>query len=354
MTRTEPLEAVRKPRLDVLYVTESARSLSSPGRLRRQEALLDWLSHEHLTVRHLSILGTHGTRSQRISGLVGRYRAVLDEAQSNDVVIVEALALPHMSVLTRMLSRHRRLQDTLTLVDVCDSWTLQVRAMLSARQPGPALRLSAAWLASVFPTRVDGALYISERDLAADHFLKPSFKLVVPLSPNNASKAIEPYRGKAERLVIPADFHSPHNRQGLRLLARALSTGRAPIRRIETFGRGTPPPGIASHSVHRGWVPSILEVLRGNTVVFAANTSPAGIPNKIHEALTYGRPVLVGRTASQAFPGLPQVFPYENPHDIVRHLERLAFSDFEQEEPYTSVTMPRNSYETLVSVLPRR
>ena len=70
--------------------------------------------------------------------------------------------------------------------------------------------------------------------------------------------------------------------------------------------------------------------------------------------LTYGRPVLVGRTASQAFPGLPQVFPYENPHDIVRHLERLAFSDFEQEEPYTSVTMPRNSYETLVSVLPRR
>lgn len=277
-------------RLRVVVISEHSSDGSPPGRALRLTSLRNWAEASGASVTELAVAGSD-TRSGFLDRIVRvmRWRPPGDLA-SDAIVIVAGLASPHMWLLAYRLARRHPV-----IFDACDSWLLQAVAHRAAGTRKSAIPLVGLMVARLgFGGRILLA-YISERDALADQ--GPSRRrgsvIVIPQSRRNELKALEPVRFPLERFVIALDADSFHNRRGLNefipALARwAVEAGVV----IDLYGKADipcRPEGIR----FQGWAESILQVYEGSTGVFVTNTSGSGLANKILEADTAGRPLVM-------------------------------------------------------------
>jgi hypothetical protein len=166
--------------------------------------------------------------------------------------------------------------------------------------------------------------YISERDISSDRWLNHGRPIrLIPFAGPEVLSDLPPMGDVIDRIVLAGDLKSFHNRTGLTLLAEASRiAGRAP--RIELYGPDAPGFGSGDRIRYLGWAESVEEIYDGNTAIFVSNVAGSGVPNKLLEAMSAARPVIVHRSLAALVRGYASAHLYSDAKSLARILETLA------------------------------
>ncbi len=285
--------------MSCLLITECDIATTSLGRQRRDASLAAWAEGAAAgKVAHVSVLAAEGelSRFRRTMRVIG-WRPPAWHGR-RPVLILSALAAPHMVVLGLLLSRRHRV-----VIDVCDSWLLLARAQASQGSPRCLVSL-ATWMVLRFLSGRCLLAYISDRDANADRF-PPSLhrSFVIPqIVAEEQLLGLKPVAYPLSRIVVAFDPKSLHNRRGTSRYLPALAewADRDGVS-LEVFG-GIPaallPPGVS----RAAWVDNLVDVYTGDTAVFVTNVAGSGIPNKVLEASAAGRPLIMHESLTYLLP----------------------------------------------------
>ena len=305
-----------------IVVDRAPRAAQDPGFQLRFQSVRSWLEADGFDVDVIVLTrGSDGSPSASLRARAAVFppAGVKRLPESHEVVVVLALAAPHMILLARRLVRSER-----TVIDLCDSVVLTERGSVRRRDFRSWLKSRVSRLALTRLSTIRIA-YISDRDAEADRSLNRSRRVtILPQSVPLGLSELEDYVGPPRRIVVPADFSAPHNRVAFRWFLEGVRSGELVLKvPVELYGPHAPdeelPPGIS----FRGWAPALPDVYRGETAVFAPNVEAAGIQNKLWEAVHAGRPVLVGARAAGTFAARYGVITFESQVDLAAKFEAL-------------------------------
>lgn len=278
-----------QPVWNVVVVTEAPQDLSTPGKNRRYLAISEWAQKSSLpiNVKNVAVRSAPSSRALARIWSALRWRRPKN-LPGNTVFIVNALASPHMLILANALAQKNRV-----IVDVCDSWRLQRRAHVEQKGASGLYSLLGMLIMGI-SMRFVSVSYISERDATADGpILRRQRVIVIPQGHDKTLLALPPVTYPLDRVVVPLDATSFHNRFGIskflpELVAWATGSGE----RVDIYGKGDV--DDRSNAIHfAGWAPSLQDVYRGNTAIFVTNVAGSGLPNKALEADAAGRPLIM-------------------------------------------------------------
>lgn len=223
----------------------------------------------------------------------GAHMRLMEEELSKvgpEIIVFAGLGASHLLPLANHLA-HRYVVS----FDSCDSWVLQ----RAARQEGHVSSVSS--LAGVLLVKVMRSIseytYISKRDQLADARLLPS-----AVASRVIQNAVEPSLSELpdvhyplSRIVLPVDLSSFHNGQFLESVAATVSSmvNDRVIPEVEITGKLPPGTRLPGGFVDRGWIPELREIYSGDTLVLISNSKGSGVPNKLIEAISARRPVII-------------------------------------------------------------
>ncbi|MET4134186.1 glycosyltransferase family 4 protein [Pseudarthrobacter sp. PvP090] len=323
--------------MKVFMLTEMPPELAPPGVRRRYEHFSDWLAGHGIDWSHEAIL----TPDEASSSKITRVKIVLKKLHHLDrtlpreaVVLVLGLGAVHMlflAVYLRFASGLRRR----VAYDTCDSWLLQVKARL--RTGGLPLALPAV-AGLVLQTLLGRSLfvsYISVRDQQADrwvNFHRSAF-VVSPVAPRELQDAesLGAVIGRIKRVSVSADYEAFHNHEGMKFLRDAWESPNLERGDLELHLYGKGEPIRIADSIFVGWADDISEIYQGNTAVYIPNMHGSGVPNKLIDAISARRPVIVHRSVSGGFENNSLVFVFDNEAQLLANLRRLVDLDFVDE-----------------------
>lgn len=220
--------------------------------------------------------------------------------------VVLGLGAPHMLLLAARLSR-----SAAVIFDACDSWLLQTRARWREGARVSALVPLAGTVVAAFAGRRLRATYISERDAHVDaRWLRSSVSIVPQVVDADVlALAVNEVRYPLDRVVAPADLRSFHNLRGIEALARASEAlsrdGKEIPCEIQVFSSTSGIDSAISGLRNMGHADALAAIYEGNTGVFIANAPGSGLPNKVLEAVSAKRPVLLTRELADSLPRIP-------------------------------------------------
>ena len=219
--------------------------------------------------------------------------------------------------LSRRLSVHGEV-----IVDLCDSGKIWAAAVSWSADPFFRLKL---WVSSrLLRTRRTNLIlsYVTARDAVADLPTHPS--IVVANNYPSYLGDLEEFTGPPERIVIAADLAAVQNREGMNWFEAAVRSGELTLRiPVEIYGPTEPVHALPPNVEYRGWAPNIRSIYEGQTAVFAPTVRGAGIQNKYLEAVSAGRPVVIGKQPSEAIPSYTGTLPFESKTQLVKQLTLL-------------------------------
>lgn len=309
----------------VVVVTEFPPEDLPTGVRRRYEHVMDHLASAEIPT-DTAVLGL---TSRRATSVPARIRAARRSARtlaafsSTAPMVVIGLGTPTMLIAARTLARSGRP----IVFDHCDSLLIQVRERL--RSGDPRLIAIILWLLALhLLTSPRIALsYISPRDAAADRPVDLGRRTATaPPTAPAALRALPPVRTPLQRVVVPIELASRHARQGWALLLETLRDRATPIA-IDLYGPTSPvselPPGVR----YRGFAPELSDLYRGDTAVLVTNIGGSGVPNKLVEAATAGRPLVLHPSLLDRWPLDGPVHLFRTADDLGRALAALAADD---------------------------
>lgn len=307
----------------VLISERPAKNSHHPGYALRLKALEDWALASGASVipMHAIENSEQLTKRQRIKRVQDFAQEVHDVASAADVILVAALGTPHVTRAFRSLAKGHSV-----IFDVCDGIFPSMKSAITSGSLLTTAKLTAALLTMSTLPRNAAVAYISARDADADSLWNSGMKrAIVPPPTNPALTALEPTTGAADRIVVPADLGSPHNATAFRWLVSELEAGSGvDLPKIEIYGPTPPSTPLPAGMRYAGWAERIEDVYSGNTVVFAPNRQAAGIQNKVWEALSASRRVVVGEQIARTFEYNPLVYPFLGRRDLVAALRTAA------------------------------
>ncbi|WP_062527421.1 glycosyltransferase [Demequina rhizosphaerae] len=275
--------------MNVVVVIDAPYEALAPGRQRRIRSVVEHL--EGLGCETTMVAsGTKGSLAGRALSAM-RLRPTLDavRAAKPDAVVVAGFSAPHLVILAERLAKR-----FVTLLDVCDSWALQVDAR-EGMGFTPRMVPRAGVLLQRRCRRIAGYTYISARDARADldAGLCSAETAILPQAIDAALAQLPPVTIPLRRLTVAADLVSFQNTDVWAHIESEAATMRAlGLPPLEVYGKVpedyTAPEGI----VVRGWAPELSTVYEGDTGVVVTNVPGSGVPNKMIEALAAGRPVV--------------------------------------------------------------
>ncbi|WP_251423029.1 glycosyltransferase family 4 protein [Pseudarthrobacter sp. NCCP-2145] len=271
------------------------------------------------------------SRTERLVKVLRGARALSNQIPRTSIVIVLGLGAVHMLALSTYLRFSSLLKRTV-VYDVCDSWVLQSKSRMS----GSFGLVTPALLGVVMQATVGRLVlssYISERDAKADRFISRGSGIFVigPAAPAELHEALPlpVVVGPIQRLVVSADYEAFHNDRGLGMLAEAWGIFHAehPGVQLHLYGKGKPPeiPGATS----LGWAKEMKDVYAGNTLVFIPNVSGSGVPNKLVDALTANRPILVHSSIADVLDEHALIQSYDDSASLLNLLRSVCSQDFD-------------------------
>lgn len=308
----------------IVILTETPEDNDVPGRHRRYLSVKAWLeASTGRPIQNRSISSVPATG--KLSRAARAIRWLNTDGQRDFVVC--GLSAPHMLLLAIRLARSANV-----VYDSCDSWLLQSQARRA--QGGASRFLSIAGVVLTFLSpRFLAVSYISGRDAQADiRIARRQHQILIAQFRDPTLAALPPVEYPITRLVVVADAGSFHTRSSLSefLPELAVHCGAHGLS-LELYGkldRLSIPPGVEV----RGWAPNLSDVYSGNTAVFVTNVSGSGVPNKVIEANTSGRPVLIHSSLSYLKDELSvPAFWFEEKSDIGSALRSLVESSTAQD-----------------------
>lgn len=253
---------------------------------------------------------------------IAQARSVATEAivQRGSRALVVGLGDVGLMVIADRLAR----TGTDVVFDQCDSMLLQLVAAIRSRRLKDAM-----WgaLRIVVRRRMSPAVgfsYISRRDRRWDAMLNAGRRsAVVPANVDPALLELDEVRlAGITRISVPADFSSPHLSKGLGMLWEAVGE-RTPVA-LDLFGPAAPSVPLPPEVRYRGFARDIGDVYEGDTAVFIANVGGAGVPNKLLEAASARRPVIVHPSVRRRVDVEVFGWTYRSGADIARVLASIA------------------------------
>lgn len=277
----------------ISIISEFARDASATGVARRIDHLEDAFRSSGKQIKLWSLHRTeppeeYSSRLHRLRASRKTLNGLISQIPQEDAVVVVGLGGAHMLYLAARLSAHRRV-----LFDTCDSWLLQISARLRSSPLNSLLAVAGALLQLAAPATLEVS-YISSRDANVDRLLngRRNVSVIGPSVPDSLG-LLEPSRIPVDRLVILGDFSSFHNREGLRMVIKALKTGALDASiEVDFYGPVPPNRSLPAKARYRGWARSLVDCYRGNTAVIVTNIGGSGIPNKLVESVAARRIVI--------------------------------------------------------------
>lgn len=303
-----------------------------PGFERRVVSIREWLERDGFEVDLLPLCeaSTVGPSRRAIRSFTQR-RMVADHMEHYDLSVISALNAPHMILMASRLALNQAL-----IVDICDSTTSTRRA---ARGTLARAKSSLCAIQLKYSGRIRTVSYVTDRDLGHDSALNVSrTALVVGQEVPRELLSINEFAGPPERVVIPADLSSEHNRLAFCWLVRLIKSGDlSPRVPIEIYGPVAPDDAnLPGCMTYRGWAPALSDVYAGRTAVFAPNVEGVGLQNKVWEAYCAGRPVLVGAQAAGSLRSEPGVLSFWGLDDLAVKFAELE--EFNVSLPYRAAS----------------
>lgn len=296
-------------------------SRRSTGFRWRVSSLQLWLETAGFEVVHQPVAGTPSpSMARRFVATLWSVRRLRKQAEGFDLVVLHAMNAPHMVWLAQRLKRHGAV-----VLDPCDSLALWAEAYSWRARPFLKFKI---WLAQLLirtsPEPITCS-YVTLRDANADKRAGVAASPIVILStyPDDLGD-LEPYVGPPVRIVMPADLTAPQNLEALSWFWDAVRSGELKLGiPVEIYGPVAPDHKLSEGIVYLGWAPRLRDIYDGQTAVFAPTVSGAGIQGKYLEAVTAGRPVVVGRHAAESIPGYSGALPFASQSELVSQLNAL-------------------------------
>lgn len=215
-----------------------------------------------------------------------------------------------------------------TTFDACDSWVLQGIARLRTRKLGLAVPALVGLALDVMGPKKLAISYISQRDLMADSRLPRLTKrrtLLIPPTVKPLQDKLDAYDGRqVSRVVVSADYASFHNHRGMMMLFDAW-TRRKRNRDFSLDLYGSNLPGAVAAGISCvGWAETMNVIFAGRTAVFVPNIGGSGVPNKLIEAMSAQRPIILHKSMRYIAGTSSWLFYYSNADDIIEILDLLA------------------------------
>lgn len=309
----------------VVVVTEFPPDDLPTGVRRRYEHVMDHLLSANI-VTNTAVLGRTPRRATSVPARIRAARRAahtLADLSSTAPTVVIGLGTPTMLIAARTLARSGRP----VVFDHCDSLLIQVRERLRSRD----LRLIAIvlWLLAlhVVTSRRIALSYISQRDAVADRAIDLGRRIATaPPTTPAALSALPPVRTPLNRVVVPIELASRHAREGWSLLLEVLGERATPIA-IDLYGPTSPDGELPAGVQYRGFAPELADLYRGDTAVLVTNIGGSGVPNKLVEAATANRPLVLHPSLLDRWPLNVPVHLFRTADDLGRALAALAAND---------------------------
>jgi glycosyltransferase involved in cell wall biosynthesis len=313
----------------VMIIMEKLPESSPPGVRRRFEHVEVWAQRRGLTVEVEALI--HETQKRhKMQRLLMTIRKAIKPQFSGprpDLIIVLGLGAPHMLIYAIRLVGRADKMGIPVIFDACDSWLQQLRSRLKAGQNVLSILpiLAGASIQIIAPYRLRLS-YISKSDKVSDSIISLLKKrIVIPPTADQRLALLDPVSSSVKRIVVSADYESFHNQKGLRILAEAWAISRHQTTvGLHFFGKGSLPLDQFPGAIWHGWAEDITEVYEGATVVFVPNIGGSGVPNKLLEAGTAGRPVIVHDESKLLDHNKHGVFRYTSASDLAKIIRALG------------------------------
>lgn len=287
----------------------------APGYAKRINSFQTAAERMHQTLELIFVPSER--RFGRLWGVFWVVARLIRHSSSN--IVLPALNAPHMFAAAWLLAvrGHR------VVVDVCDS----VRDL-----PGIKGRLYRSMLVRLRTPSTLLVTYITAADARRDTAIVDRWRVaVIGRVIEQEIRNVRPLeKSKIERIVVPADFSSPHNTAGLDVFLRACANvGNV---NVDLYGPVAPSQSLPFGVRYLGWSRTLTEVYSGQTVVFAPNTSSVGLQNKIIEGFAARRPVIAA-AVSPDLRSHPLLLPYATQNELEALLRRVISSEFPAQLP---------------------
>lgn len=245
-------------------------------------------------------------------------------ARREIVVVVVGLLSPRLITFAGLLCRF----GVDVTFDACDSWRL-LESTTPANSPLSRIARQGAEVQARTTSRLPIS-YISLRDANADSDLNARgnrrVEIVPPTAPS-ALRELPPLAGGevVQRFSFSGDPGSFHVKEGVDLLRVAWPQHhrRYPASRLDVYGGRSHLLAAGEGSASHGFAVDIRDLYRGPTVVIIANRLSSGIPNKLVEAVTANRPIIIHASLWDLLDPHPWVQSFHDEKTLLEALARL-------------------------------
>lgn len=249
----------------------------------------------------------------------------------DDLVHVEGLSTPE----SLMVAAAFKWSGSNVKFDACDSWSLLGDMQLATKQrrifhlTGTLQRVLLGRSTITYVSSRD-----SERDQASGYALNVE---VIANRPNPVLENLPQFNtGTGERFAVSGLYSSPHLASGLTAFAtawRGYVRGASEGLPLDIYG--TPRAAVPNLPKSRfiGYSSSIEDLYAGRTIVIVLNSRGSGVPNKLLEAVSCQRPIVLHADLAEVLRPHPMIFLWRDPETFRVALESSAIAEWNFEAP---------------------